>query len=148
VVRRLHHTSRTVSNLERSLGFYRDLLGLELVADEELAGEGLARVVGVPGARLRVVELKIDEACLLELIEYHHPRGAPRLTSASAADVGAHHFALAVDDLDAIHERLSSAGIRFTTAPTTIPSGLFAGTRTTYCFDPDNLTVELVQPPA
>jgi catechol 2,3-dioxygenase-like lactoylglutathione lyase family enzyme len=142
----LHHTSRTVADLERSLGFYQELLGLEVVADEELHGEPLERVVGLAGARVRVVELALGDGRLLELIEYRHPTGAPRPPSATAADVGAHHVALLVEDVDAAHEELSAAGVPFTTAPQDVAGGLLSGARTTYCFDPDGLAVELWQP--
>jgi len=148
VIEGLHHTSRTVSDLERALGFYRDLLGLEVVGEEELHGESLERVVGFPGAHLRVVELALGDGRLLELIEYHRPRGAPLPASATPADVGAHHMALLVRDLDAAHAALSAGGVRFTTAPVDIAGGIFAGSRTTYCFDPDGLPVELWQAPA
>jgi catechol 2,3-dioxygenase-like lactoylglutathione lyase family enzyme len=148
VILGLHHASRTVADLERALGFYRDLLGLEIVSDEELEGEALERVVGLTGARLRVVELALGDGRLLELIEYRHPRSAPLPEGATPADVGAHHLALLVADADAAYARLSAAGIRFTTAPEEIAGGPFAGTRTTYCFDPDGLPVELWQPPS
>ena len=144
----LHHTSRTVADMERSLGFYRDLLGLEVVLDERLEGEPLERVVGLAGARLRVVELRLGSELLLELIEYTAPKGRPLASDASAADVGAHHIALLVDDIHAAHSRLVAAGVRFTTAPVEITGGLFAGTWTTYCFDPDGMTVELWRPPS
>jgi catechol 2,3-dioxygenase-like lactoylglutathione lyase family enzyme len=145
VIRGLHHTSRTVADLERSLGFYRDLLGLEVVADEELHGESLDRVVGLDQARLRVVELALGDGRLLELIEYRQPRGEPKAASATPADVGADHMALLVDDVDATYTALAGAGVRFTTAPVEIAGGIFAGSRTTYCFDPDGLPVELWQ---
>jgi catechol 2,3-dioxygenase-like lactoylglutathione lyase family enzyme len=123
------------------------LLGLEVVGDEELHGESLERVVGLAGARLRVVELELGDRRLLELIEYRYPPGAARPESATSADVGAHHMALLVDDLDAAYVELSAAGVRFTTLPAQIEGGLFAGSRTTYCLDPDGLAVELWQLP-
>jgi catechol 2,3-dioxygenase-like lactoylglutathione lyase family enzyme len=131
--------------MERSLRFYRDLLGLGVVADEELEGESLEHIVGLKGAHLRVIELALGDQRLLELIQYLHPLGAPRPVSATPADVGAHHVALLVDDIDGAYAILSAAGVRFSTAPVEITSGLFAGDRTTYCFDPDGLPVELWQ---
>ena len=142
----IHHASRTVRSLERSLGFYRDLLGLAVVGEEDLDGEGLDRVVGLTGAALRVVELDAGDGRLLELIEYRSPPG--RVLEASPADVGAHHVAFVVDDIGAAHERLSAAGVRFTCPPQEIGGGPFEGTWTTYCFDPDGLVVELWQPAA
>lgn len=148
MIKGFHHASRTVRSIERSLGFYRDLLGLELVLDEELEGEGLDRVVGLTGARLRVVELDVGDGHLLELVQYHDPPARDFPPEASPADIGAHHVALVVDDIEAVHRRLTAAGIRFTCPPQEIAAGLFKGTRTTYCFDPDDLVVELWEPPS
>lgn len=148
MIQGFHHSSRTVRSMERSLAFYRGLLGLEVVLDEELEGEGLDRVVGLTGARLRVVELEVADGHLLELVEYHNPPGRDLQPGASPADVGAHHFALLVDDVDAVHRRLTAAGVRFTCPPQEIADGLFKGTRTTYCLDPDDLVIELWQPPS
>jgi catechol 2,3-dioxygenase-like lactoylglutathione lyase family enzyme len=147
VIRGVHHVSRTVSDLDRSLTFYRDLLGLEVFSEEELEGETLEQVVGLSDARLRVVELSVEGSCLLELIEYHAPGGSPFPASASPADVGANHVALLVEDCVAAYETLSAAGVRFTSPPTMIGGGPFEGTLATYCFDPDGLIVELWQPP-
>jgi catechol 2,3-dioxygenase-like lactoylglutathione lyase family enzyme len=146
VIRGLHHASRTVRDLEHSLAFYRDLLGLGVVADEELAGQALDRVVGLTGARLRVVELDTGDGRLLELIQYHRPPGRAPAAGSSPADVGAHHVALVVDDLAAVHRRLVAAGVPFNCPPQEVAAGLFRGARTTYCLDPDGLVVELWQP--
>jgi len=143
----LHHTSRTVSDLDRSLGFYRDLLGMEVALDAEMAGEMLEREVAMPGARLRLVELRAG-AAFLELLEYRAPEGAPFPAGAKPADVGAHHVALLVDDIEAEHARLAAAGVRFTWPPQEVDAGYFAGHRTAYCYDPDGLIVELWQLPA
>jgi catechol 2,3-dioxygenase-like lactoylglutathione lyase family enzyme len=148
VIRGLHHASRTVGNLDRSLGFYSGLLGLQVLSDEELEGAALDNVVGLVGARLRVVELSLNDAILLELIEYRSPKGQRLPASATPADVGSNHLALLVDDIHAAYSALASAGVRFTAPPTEIQAGGFAGTWTAYCFDPDGLTVELWQPSA
>lgn len=142
----LHHASRTVADMDRSLGFYRDLLGMEVAVDTEMAGEMLEREVAMPGARLRLVELRAGDS-FLELLQYRAPAGAPFPDDAKPADVGAHHVALLVDDLEAEHERLAAAGVRFTWPPQGVDAGFFAGHRTAYCYDPDGLIVELWQLP-
>jgi glyoxylase I family protein len=109
VIRGLHHVSRTVANLERSLSFYRDLLGLRVVSEEELEGPDLDKVVGLTDARLRVIELSLGGDSLLELIEYQSPIAQALPDTASPADVGANHIALLVDDLAAVYAALSAA---------------------------------------
>jgi catechol 2,3-dioxygenase-like lactoylglutathione lyase family enzyme len=145
VIRGIHHTSRTVSDMDRSLAFYRDLLGLRVALDTEMEGEMLEREVAMPGARLRFVLLETGGETYLELLQYRSPRGAPFPDDARPADVGAHHVALLVDDIRAEHDRLARAGVRFTWEPQEVDAGAFRGHRTAYCYDPDGLVVELWQ---
>lgn len=142
----IHHTSRVVRDMERSLGFYRDLLGMTVALDTEMEGEMLEREVALEGASLRFVLLATrDDATYLELLEYHAPRGADLPADATAADVGAHHVALIVDDIRSAYQRLTAAGVAFTYEPQEVGAGVFAGHWTAYCFDPDGLIVELWQ---
>jgi catechol 2,3-dioxygenase-like lactoylglutathione lyase family enzyme len=140
----IHHTSRSVGDMDRSLAFYRDLLGLEVLLDTEMRGEMLDREVALEGAHLRLVELATgDGQALLELLQYLAP--APEAVSARPCDAGAHHIALRVDDIQAAHDHLTEAGVRFTWPPQEVDAGFFRGHRTAYCFDPDGLIVELWQ---
>jgi catechol 2,3-dioxygenase-like lactoylglutathione lyase family enzyme len=141
----VHHVSRTVSNMDRSLDFYCGLLGLEVIADEELSGEAIEASVGLNGAALRFVELGLsNQAPFVELLNFHSPDGAtlrPR-----PCDVGAHHVALTVSDIRSVAAALTTAGVRFTADPQRIGGGFFTGDWTAYCLDPDDLLVELWQP--
>jgi catechol 2,3-dioxygenase-like lactoylglutathione lyase family enzyme len=143
----IHHTSRSVRDMDRSLGFYRDLLGMEVVLDTEMEGEMLEREVALEGARLRLVELGREGEPLLELLEYYEPRPAEDREPLRPCDSGAHHFALLVDDIQAAYERLRSREVEFTCPPQEVDAGYFAGHRTVYCYDPDGLIVELWQVP-
>jgi len=143
----VHHTSRSVGDMDRSLAFYRDLLGLEVLLDTEMSGEMLEREVALEGARLRLVELGTGGETMLELLQYHSPpsRDGEELRP---CDVGAHHVALTVEDIQSDYERLSDAGVEFTCPPQEVDAGYFAGHRTVYCYDPDHMIVELWQVPA
>lgn len=147
MIRGIHHTSRTVSDMERSLGFYRDLLNMPVSLDTEMSGPMLEREVGMPGARLRFVLLETGGPTKLELLQYYTPAGTPFPADAKPADVGAHHVALLVDDLREAHAVLSEAGVTFTWPPQEVDAGAFEGHWTAYCYDPDGLVVELWQLP-
>jgi catechol 2,3-dioxygenase-like lactoylglutathione lyase family enzyme len=144
----VHHTSRSVADMDRSLAFYRDLLGLEVLLDTEMAGEMLEREVALEGARLRLVELGTGGETMLELLQYHAPASRESGEELRPCDVGAHHVALTVEDIHADYERLSGAGVEFTCPPQEVDAGYFAGHRTVYCYDPDHMIVELWQVPA
>lgn len=142
-----HHASRSVGDMERSLAFYRDLLGMEVVLDTEMEGEMLEREVALKGARLRLVGLASGGETMLELLQYHEPRPREREDGLRPCDVGAHHLALAVEDIQAAYQDLGAAGVEFTWPPQEVDAGFFAGHRTAYCYDPDRLIVELWQVP-
>lgn len=147
----LWHVSFTVRNLERSLAFYRDLLGLELVHLQEQANAYTRRLVGHPQAHLRVAMLRIPGAGIspsghhLELVEYLTPRGVP--VDVATPNPGAAHLAFIVEDIHRAYERLRAAGVRFRSEPVAITEGRNAGGYTVYFLDPDGITLELVQPP-
>lgn len=145
-VSKLHHTGYTVSDLDRSVAFYRDLLGCEVVATQEKRGGYLAEIVGYPHAHVRMAHLRAPESPhIIELFEYltpqsEHPRLEPR-------NVGTAHMSFLVGDLEATYERLLAAGIEFYSPPVKIDTGINAGGLALYLRDPDGITMELFQPP-
>ncbi len=147
MLRRMQHTSFTVSNMERSLAFYQGLLGMKAIADQGGRGGYLATVTGFPEVDIRVVFLALDDGPdhLLELIEYRSPIGTP--ADIRTCNPGSAHLCFAVDDLAAEYERLSAAGVRFKSAPVPIVGGRHKGGRTVYFLDPDGITLEMIQLP-
>ena len=140
----LLHTGLTVRDLDRSLGFYRDLLGMEVVMAQEKQGGYLAAIVGYEGARVRMAHLAFPgDAHRIELFQYLEPPG--RGDPGEPLDVGITHVCLLVEDLRAMHERLSEAGIDFYSAPVEVDTGANAGGLCLYLRDPDGITLELFQ---
>jgi catechol 2,3-dioxygenase-like lactoylglutathione lyase family enzyme len=140
----MHHAGRTVQDMDRALGFYRDLLGLKVVDDDVLHGPEVSDMVGLPDARLRAVMLSIDgETPFVELIEYARPNSKPLAGDEQASDIGNSHFCILVDSMKSEVERLTSAGVRFSGAPFMADAGVFIGQWAVYCYDPDGLIVEL-----
>jgi catechol 2,3-dioxygenase-like lactoylglutathione lyase family enzyme len=146
------HFSFTVSDLDRSIAFYRDLLGLQLVHTQEQDNAYTRRLVGLPDAVLRVAQLAVPgqpkaiSTHDLELVEYVRPRGERR--DGRICDPGAPHLALTVLDARATYERLVEAGIPFVSSPNAITAGVNEGGYACYFLDPDDIVLELLQPPA
>jgi catechol 2,3-dioxygenase-like lactoylglutathione lyase family enzyme len=139
------HTAFTVSDMKRSLPFYRDLLGLKVVRDKVRRGKVFEQLTGFPGAALRVVVLEDGESGhLLELIEYLHPKG--KRHRLRLCDAGATHISYYVDDLDEAYERLKAKGVRFHSPPITIRRGGRTVGKALYLYDPDGNIVELFEP--
>jgi catechol 2,3-dioxygenase-like lactoylglutathione lyase family enzyme len=139
------HTAFTVSDMERSLPFYRDLLGLQVIRDVVREGETFDRLTGFPNARLRVVVLTDGQSeHLLELIEYLHPRGEPHRWR--LCDAGATHISYYVSDLDEAYERLQGKGVHFHSPPVVVQrDGRVVG-KGVYLYDPDGNIIELFEP--
>ncbi|MCL7451659.1 MAG: VOC family protein [Anaerolineae bacterium] len=144
MIKGVHHTCITVSDLERSITFYCDLLGLELVMTEESerSGDDRSKALGVPKAKVKLAILRAGDA-QVELIEYVTAKGRPY--DRNNNDAGAMHIALQVEDIDAVYQRFLEHGVRFTAPPATIPAGPMEGWRWTYFFDPDGVSLEIIQ---
>ena len=99
------HTGITVSNLERSLAFWRDVLGFELSHTAHQKGELAEEITGVEGAEIKLAVLKTPGGHKIELLEYLAPADRKR-ANLRPCDVGSVHVALLVEDLDAVLERL------------------------------------------
>src|SRR3989304_5349783 len=112
--RGIHHTSVTVSDMDRSVAFYRDLLGLEVTWSSDAAGvrfEGAVAdaVTGCPGTSQRIVFMRTGED-LVELVEYT-PTGREQVDN-KASDSGAMHVCFRTDDIDDLYRRRVAAGGR------------------------------------
>jgi catechol 2,3-dioxygenase-like lactoylglutathione lyase family enzyme len=157
----LDHVAFAVSDLERSLHFYRDLLGLEFILRRIWDEEYVRQMVGIPDAVLDIALLKLpgrqgsplDENgrlapgkgdVMLELIEYRQPRG--QAVDSQAPTPGNAHLGLLVDDMDALCGRLKEAGVEFVSEPLTVAAGPNKGRKAVYLRDPDGIIVQLMQP--
>ena len=91
-----HHHGFTVADLDRSIAFYRDLLGLEVVRVSERSNlPAYDRILGYPNVKLRIAILShpVNEF-ILELVQYVNPRGQTRETENRW--VGASHIACTI----------------------------------------------------
>jgi catechol 2,3-dioxygenase-like lactoylglutathione lyase family enzyme len=143
------HTGLTVSDLDRSIAWYTEVLGLELVRRQRNDNAYTRTIVGMPDADLDIAFLRlpgVDPAPsthILELIQYLQPPGRHPVLRTS--DVGTGHLALAVDDIQDTYARLREAGTEFRNAPVEITAGANAGSWACYLLDPDGFTIELMQ---
>ncbi|MEY2431360.1 MAG: hypothetical protein QOC92_1085 [Acidimicrobiaceae bacterium] len=137
---RVNHTGVSVLDMDRSLAFYVDLLGLELVLDLDVASQpGLETVVGMAGIVGRVVFLDASDS-RVELWHYRSPSGSPLPDGHIPADHGVSHVGFTVNDVDAMYERLVAANVTVLSPPQDL--GLH---KTMYVRGPDGEFVELLE---
>jgi catechol 2,3-dioxygenase-like lactoylglutathione lyase family enzyme len=139
MIRGIHHTAISTGDLERSLAFYRDLLGFEPVLDFQWpeGTENMNRTHQLDETAGRVVLLRAGNA-MLEIFEYETPTPLPRDASRRLCDHGLIHFCLDVDDVEAEYARLSAAGMAFHCPPVD-----YGTVKLTYGRDPDGNVIEL-----
>lgn len=142
-VAKVNHVGVSVADMERSLGFYRDLLGLRVVLDIDVAGNAdLDAVVGMPGTVGRAVFLEAPGGdARVELWSYAAPAGRPVRSDARPSDHGVNHVSFEVEDADEVHARLTGAGYRAYSSPRDL--GGFH--RTFYVRGPDREFVEFLE---
>jgi catechol 2,3-dioxygenase-like lactoylglutathione lyase family enzyme len=140
------HTGITVSNLERSLAFWCDVLGFELSHTAHQEGELAQEITGVEGGEIKLAVLKTPGGHKIELLEYLAPADRKR-ANLRPCDVGSVHVALLVHDLDAVLERIAAAGWEAAGKPQILQSGPNAGKRVVYVRDPDGTTIEFMELP-
>ncbi len=146
-LQRAHHVGITVSDIEQSIAFYHDVLGLDLVGRRSrVDADYVARQTGYPGVQLSVASLRTHQGGpSIELAQYLNHAGGSTATATNQA--GNSHLCLVVTDLRACYAALSAKGVRFNSEPVTVTSGPNEGGLVVYLADPDGYTIELFQPP-
>src|SRR5438094_7486314 len=137
------HTGITVSNLEHSLAFWRDVLGFELSHRPHQTGELASEITGVAGAEISIAVLK-GYGHKIELLEYLAPADRKRI-DLRPCDVGSIHVAFTVDNLDGVLSMIAASGWRAVGTPQTLKTGPNAGKRDVYVHHPHCTTLELMQ---
>jgi catechol 2,3-dioxygenase-like lactoylglutathione lyase family enzyme len=141
------HTGITVSNLERSLAFWRDVLGFEFSHTAHQTGQLAQEITGVADAEIKLAVLRTPGGHKIELLEYIAPTDRKR-ANLQPCDVGSVHVALLVDKLEVVLERIAASGWKAAGKPQTLTAGPNAGKRVVYVRDPDGTTIEFMEPPS
>ncbi len=139
----------TVSDMERSINFYRDLLDFEVVEDQEVTGDNYQHLFGIFGLRVRLVTMKLKNEKIV-LKQFLTPTGRPILIDSRSNDRWFQHIAIIVSDMKAAFERLRQNHIlQISPSPQTLPewNPNVHGIQAFYFKDPDGHPLELLQFP-
>ena len=136
----------TVSDMNRSVDFFSNVLSFEKISDAEVWGTEYERLEGVFGLRMHVVRMKLgDEA--IELTEYLAPKGKPYPVDTRSNDRWFQHIAIVVSDMDKAYAQLRKFNVQHaSTGPQTLPPSITAaaGIRAFYFRDPDGHFLEII----
>ncbi len=145
MIKAAEHFSFTVSNMEESLHFFCDLLGLKQITPiVTVDAEGLRKVVGMADAALRLCLVRLPEGKNIELIEYLQPKGVK--LDLRTCNPGVAHIAFEVDNLKKTVEDLTKKGVKFVSEPVEAPGNDGTGTWSVcYLRGPDGITMEMIE---
>ena len=141
MITRFRHVGIAVTDIQKSLKFYRDLLGFSVVVDEIEDGKYLSRLIGLRNSRGHVVKIAAPDGTVIELFQFlSHPLEKPPVHAFNL--MGCNHIAYMVDDIDELYDRLSKKGVSFISEPL---QSTYDPVKTMFCYDPDKTLIQFVE---
>ena len=137
----ISHVGISVASLERSLVFYRDLLGMRLIQEVPMRGANYDAIMGLKGTEGRIAVLRTGNL-EIELLEFTRPPSRHVEPDRHVSDQGISHFAIHVKDIAGLYARLQAAGVRVHSALVHFPS---CATTAVYFCDPDGNFIEMLE---
>jgi catechol 2,3-dioxygenase-like lactoylglutathione lyase family enzyme len=150
IAEKLIHTigpiGMTVSDMDRSVEFYANILSFKKVSDVEVYGNAYEHLQGLFGLRMRIVRMKLGDE-VIELTEYLTPSGRPVPADSRSNDHWFQHIAIIVKDMDRAYGWLRQHKVKHaSTGPQRIPdwNKAAAGIKAFYFRDPDDHNLEIL----
>jgi glyoxylase I family protein len=146
----IDHINIVVSEMERSLRFYTEVLGFTKTKEAYLEGAWIDRIVGLSGVKARAVFIVAPAGePRIELLHYEAPAGVTLSANSRANTLGLRHVALRVENIAGMVTRLRAAGVTTFSEPVRVPGGVVqhdSGDKTlVYFLDPDGVILELAE---
>lgn len=149
MVERIYHVGLTVSDLDRSIAFYRDILGLEFQGEIFMAGEETDRLFRMKDTKARVAYLngsKAMEAPPIELIQFVDNKVKKvkgNLFTTSISEV-----CFYTDDIERVYNSLIENHVECLSEPQYFDfrANKLGESKAFYFRDPDGIVLEMMQP--
>jgi catechol 2,3-dioxygenase-like lactoylglutathione lyase family enzyme len=144
MIKSTEHFSFTVSNLDDTVRFFCDVLGLKASPIVEVENEDVQKIIKMPGACLRISIVQTPDNKKIELIEYVKPKG--KRIDLETCNTGVGHIAFLVDDIQKMHDDLTKKGVKFNHPPIwTVGNDGKGKWGVCYLKGPDDITLEFVE---
>ena len=148
MVKHVDHINIVVPDLERSVRFYTEALGLRETRRARLTGDWIEAIVGLKGVEADVAFVQPPGGGpRIELIQYHAPLGETFPAHSRPNTHGLRHIAFQIDNMAEMRGRLEAAGVHFFGPPVQVPGGVVEHDdgRKSLCYflDPDGVLLEL-----
>jgi catechol 2,3-dioxygenase-like lactoylglutathione lyase family enzyme len=144
-VRGFNHTGVIVTDLDRAIGFFRDLLGFELLSRAPRDPALIGRMTRLPAPEVQIAYLQ-GPGHRVELIRYA-TNGIRGFDPPKVYDDGAAHIALDVQDVPAAVEAAAAHGLAPVGEIIAIDAGPNRGRKVVYLASAYGLLIELLEVP-
>ncbi len=134
------HTGIIVKDMKKSIQFYKDFLGLEIIQEFTDSSEYINKITNISDGTAHFVKLRMLDGTVLELLEYPTHKTNPH--NLSILNVGIAHIALRIKSATEMYDFLISKGVKVLSKPILSSEGI---AKVFFCIDPDGLRVELVE---
>jgi catechol 2,3-dioxygenase-like lactoylglutathione lyase family enzyme len=138
---KLRHAGLVITNLNKSLYFYQNLLGLKIQKRNYESGHFIDKILKLKNIEVETIKMSANDGSLIELLYFksHPKKNDPKR---KIYTIGPSHLAFTVENLEAVYKRLEKAGVKFNSLPSISPDGLV---KVAFCKDPDGTYIELVE---
>ena len=149
MIGRIYHVGLTVSDLDRSVAFYRDVLGLTYQGEMVMTGPATDALFQKKNCKVRLAYLNGSEHVetppveLIQFVGEPSAKGAPDLFAPSISEL-----CFYTDAIDAVYERLLEKGVDCLSPPVAFDftDQGFGKSKAFYFKDPDGIILEMMQP--
>src|SRR3989344_5402430 len=140
MIKSIRHTGIVVNDLDKSLHFYRDLLGFKIIKDKVESGNYIDSILSLKNASVRTIKMKAPDGNLIEMLHFKsHPKKPKNI---DITNLGCSLIAFTVDNVEKEHKRLLKEGITFNSPPKISPDGY---AKVAFCRGPEGAWIELVE---
>jgi catechol 2,3-dioxygenase-like lactoylglutathione lyase family enzyme len=138
------HTCINVRDMDESLKFYCDILGMSIAKEMILSGKGMDETVGLENVKARMIWLDAGEGPQVELLHFIHPPG--RELDFNDNDVGIAHICFEVEDVKEAYRVFVENGIHVIRPPeSAVVGGELDGYFSFHILDPNGVNIEIKQ---
>ena len=134
------HTGIITKDIKKSLYFYHNILGLEVIQEFTDTSDYINEITVLKGAEAHFIKLKAKDETVLELLEY--PTHPTNPLESSIINVGVCHIAFRVANAEIAYDKLVENSVKVLSRPVLSSEGI---AKVFFCIDPDNVRVELVE---
>jgi len=136
----IRHTGIVVSDADRSIQFYKNLLGFQIKKDQVEEGSYIDTFLGIKDVQVRTVKMQLQNEDMIELLQFHsHPS---EVSPPSLIGLGCTHVAFSTDGAWRTYVDLQQSGATMVNKPTLSADGRAL---VFFCKDPDGTWLEIVE---